>query len=212
VVVSREGTNAHLQVRGDEGDDWRIVASSDLETWFSKPELGTLLSGNAGAIRKQLSDTGMGGVFYRAVKTEGLYDRASMRTVHLTFGASNWPTLLTSGRTTGSNTACAFVLDNGIVVEGAGARYRGNTSFTGFQSGTPLKKSINLDLDYTDSSAEVMGYKTFNFNNAYGDETVMRESLYLTSCGSTVCPRGAWCSSTSTTRTGASTPRAAAEQ
>jgi hypothetical protein len=52
-----------------------------------------------------------------------------LRTITLTFTNSNWATLLTSGRTTGSNTPCTFVLDNDVSVTNVGARYKGNSSF-----------------------------------------------------------------------------------
>src|SRR4030095_10448102 len=91
--------------------------------------------------------------FCRALKTAGLYDPTLFRTVSLTFTQANWGTLLTSGRTTGSNVYCSRVtLDNGAMNVGAGARYKGNTSFN--IGGN--KKSINVELDWTDPAADLM--------------------------------------------------------
>ena len=107
----------------------------------------------------------------------------------LTFTQSNWATLLTSARTTGSNVYCSMVtLDNGATNVGAGARYKGNTSFT--LGGA--KKSINVELDWINPAADLMHYTTFNLNNAAADETIMREALYFTVMSQyTPCPKGA---------------------
>src|SRR4029453_2519581 len=130
--------------------------------------------------------------FFRALKTAGLYDRTLLRTMSLTFTQTNWSALLTIGRNNGSNTLCTLTVDNGAIIYGAGARYRGNTSFTGFGGSAPVKKSINLELDYTNSEADLMGYSTLNFNNAYGDETIMAGPLYFKILRHyTFCPAGA---------------------
>jgi len=79
-------------------------------------------------------------------------------------------------------------LDNGATNAGAGARYKGNSSYFG----PGLKKSINLELDWTDPAAKLMGYTTINLNNAYGDETIMLEPLYFSVMSKyTPCPKGA---------------------
>jgi len=69
-----------------------------------------------------------------------------------------------------------------------GARYKGNSSYTG--AGT--KKSINLEFDWLDADADLMGCETVNLNNAAGDETIMREPLFFTIMSQyTPCPKGA---------------------
>jgi hypothetical protein len=192
VRLSADGTNQLIQVLGDPDDDWHFQSTGDLVTWSEEPALGYLLSGRTNAPTRILEPRADGLRFYRAIKSGGLYDPTVLRTIHLTFAQANWQTLLTSGRTTGSNTACLFTMDNGAAMAGAGARYRGNTSFTGMGGGSaPLKKSVNLELDYTDPSADLMGYDTLNLNNAYGDETIMRESVYFNVMRQyTVCPKG----------------------
>src|SRR6185503_10800392 len=68
------------------------------------------------------------------------------------------------------------------------ARYKGNTSFFG----ATAKKSFNLELDWTDPASKLMGFTTINLNNAYGDETIMREPLYFTVMSKyTPCPKAA---------------------
>jgi spore coat protein CotH len=179
-----------LQVVGSGNDDWRLQGSSNLLTWSTLTNFGTLLSGHdTNAPWRSLTTTHGPEQFYRALKTAGLYDPTLFRTVSLTFTQANWSTLLASGRTTGSNVYCsAVVLDNGATNHGAGARYKGNTSYT--LGGA--KKSLNVELDYTDPAADLMGYTTFNLNNAAGDRTLMREAVYFTVMSQyTPCPKGA---------------------
>ncbi len=192
VHLRQDRANVLLEVQGDKDDEWRFQFSSDLGTWTNLTALGTVFSGktNPPSVVAGSLDASQG--FYRAVKTTGLYDIAVLRTVSLTFTQANWQTLLANGRTTGSNTVGDLILDNGAAVSGIGARYRGNTSYSGMgQGGAPAKKSINLEVDFTDTAADVMGYNTLNLNNAYGDETLMREPLYFYVMQHyTVCPQG----------------------
>lgn len=190
IHVRKDGTNTLVQVEGDGDDDWRLQGSSDLVTWTTATNFSTLLSGKAtNAPWRAVGTTTNSSRFYRALKTTGLYDPSLFRTVSLTFTQANWGTLLTSGRNNGSNIYCSLViLDNGATNAGAGARYKGNTSFN--LAGN--KKSINVELDWTDPGADLMRYSTFNLNNAAGDETIMREALYFTVMSHyTPCPKGA---------------------
>jgi spore coat protein CotH len=190
IHVRKEGTNLLAQVEGDGDDDWRLQVSSDLAAWITATNFGTLLSGKVtNAPWRAIGPTTNSNQFYRALKTVGLYDPSLFHTVSLTFTQANWGALLTTARTTGSNVYCSLVtLDNGATNVGAGARYKGNTSFN--LGGN--KKSFNVELDWTNPSADLMGYTTFNLNNAAGDETIMREALYFTVMSQyTPCPKGA---------------------
>ncbi|MCI0541841.1 MAG: CotH kinase family protein, partial [Verrucomicrobiales bacterium] len=154
----------HIQVIGDKDDDWSFEVSSDLRTWQNAPALGTLLSGGtAKAPSKPLGGFGWDHGFYRARQNEGFYDPAALRTISLVFTQTNWTTLLTSARAAGTNVIGNLTLDNGIAISGIGARYRGNTSF-GMGGGG--KKSVNIEMDATDSTADLMGYDGVNLNIA----------------------------------------------
>ena len=182
------GTELQVRIRGDEDEDWRIQASGNLVDWTNLDSFGVLLSGGTNAPVRSLGELTGDHLFYRTVKAEGLYDPSLIRTFHLTFTQSNWQTLLTSGRTTGSNTVATLVLDNGATNTGVGARYKGNTSFS--MGGT--KKSVNLEVNFTNDTSELLGYETVNLNNAAGDETIMREAVYFNVMSRyTVSPRGA---------------------
>jgi hypothetical protein len=187
-----QGTNWFIQVQGSPDNDWRFQISTNLVQWSNAPALGTLLSGQTDAPCRAVPIFGPAPCYYRGLKTDGLYDTTLLRTISLTFTQSNWQTLLANGRTYGTNTVCTLVMDNGATNHGVGARYRGNTSYTGLGGmGAPTKKSINLDINFTNTESQLMGYKTVNLNNAYGDEATMREPLYFNVLRLyTVCPKG----------------------
>jgi hypothetical protein len=177
-----------VQVLGSSKDDWILQDSEDLEHWNAVPGQAPLLSGDTNAPVRSLGEAAVGQRFYRVQQTEGLYDPALLRTIRLTFGQANWASLLTTARTTEGNVLCSLTLDNGSTNTGVGGRYKGNSSFT--MGGT--KKSINLTLNYTNETSELMGYETINLNNSAGDETIFREPLYFTVMSRyTVCPKAA---------------------
>jgi len=186
-------TNTFIQVEGDDDDDWRIQTSDDLVAWSNLTAPGTLLSGETNPPLRSLGGCINAQGFYRALKTGGLFDPALLRTISLTFTQTNWQTQLANGRTRETNVYCSLlVLDNGATNYGVGARYRGNTSYTGFGGAPPVKKSLNLEIDHSITNADLMGFDTFNLNNAYQDETIMREALYFNIMRHyTVCPAGA---------------------
>ncbi len=191
ILLGVEGTNTVVQVKGDKDDDWWIQTSTDLLSWTNLTSHGPVLSGRTNPPSLSLGSLDGLQVYFRAQRTAGLYDPTLLRTISLTFTQSNWQTLLTSGRTTGSNTVASLTLDNGAFLPKVGARYRGNTSFTGMGGAAPVKKSLNLELDFADPTADLMGYDTLNLNNAYQDETIMRESVYFRTMRKyTVCPNG----------------------
>jgi spore coat protein CotH len=174
LALRSRGTQALLTVEGSSAE-WRFQVSQDLLVWSNAPALGTVF-GNGGTSELPGVDTAaQERAFVRAAKVEGLFDPNLLRTVNLTFTNANWATLLANARTTDGNVPAYLALDNGRVIPNAGARYKGNTSYT--MSGA--KKSINLDINYADPDARLMGYRAVNLNNAAGDETVMREPLYF---------------------------------
>ena len=188
VQLSRQGTSTLLRVEDDPDNDWLIQLSTNLATWNNVPGLTPVIAGRTNSPTRTVGTTTGPQQFYRALKTAGLYDPSLFRTVSLTFTQANWGTLLTTARTTGSNVYCPLItLDNGATNAGAGVRYKGNTSFT--MGGN--KKSINVELDWPNPTADLMGYSTFNLNNAAGDETIMRETLYFSVMSQyTTCPKG----------------------
>lgn len=163
-----------VRVIGDKDDEWRFQSSTNLIDWSDLRSLGTAFSDadakslSSDAIQSPLS-------FIRAVQTTGLYDDNLVRTVSLTFPSANWQTQLANSRTTGINTLGNVTLENGSSATNVGVRYKGNSSYQ--MGGT--KKSVNIEIDYTNTTAELMGHETINLNNAAGDQTILRETLYF---------------------------------
>jgi spore coat protein CotH len=173
-----EGPTPRIRVLGDPDNDWRIERSTDLVTWSVDRSLSTLLAGDeTNAPAKPVGDLSTSETgFFRAVRTEGLYDPTLLRTFHLRFTQSDWTNLLTLALKDGIDVPCSLTLDNGASLTGVGARYKGNSSFV--MGGA--KKSLNITVNYTNDDAELLGYETFNLNNSAGDETIMREPVYFT--------------------------------
>lgn len=184
LLMYSEGGATVLRVSGEFGTEWRFQTSANLRAWTNAPQMGSAFSG------RELVSTADHGViqFIRATETDGLFDTNLLRTISLTFSNANWYTLLASGRISGANVPCTLSLENGITAFNVGARHKGNSSYDLGGS----KKSINLDINWMDHDARVMGYRAINLNNAAGDCTLMREALYFNIMGEyTPCPRAA---------------------
>ena len=90
-----EGTNTLLQVEGDHDNDWHVEVSTNLSGWTRLTNFGTLISGGkiTNAPWRSVGTSTGALQFFRALKTDGLYDSALFRTVNLVFTQSNWPAL-----------------------------------------------------------------------------------------------------------------------
>lgn len=193
VVMAISNNVVSLKVAGDKDDDWWMQTSTDLTTWTTLTNFGTLLSGNeTNAPWRTAGAMANGPAYYRALQTKGLYDPALFRTVSLIYTQANataFSNAMHLARTTGSNIYLPMLwLDNGATNYHIGARFKGNSSYNG------VRRSINLDIDFVATNANLMDFTTVNLNNAFGDETVMREPLYFTIMSQyTPCPEGAMC-------------------
>lgn len=104
----------------------------------------------------------------------GLYDQSQIRTIRLTFNQPNYWNLLLQNYANKIDLPATMEVD-GIIYDSVGVRLKGQTSFTQVNG---QKKSFNISTDYIFSNQDIMGYKTLNLNNCYGDESFMREVLY----------------------------------
>lgn len=105
------------------------------------------------------------------------YDEAVLRTLQLNFAQANWQTLLRNNKASKTNIPATLTVD-GVVYEGVGVRYRGNTSYQASRD----KNSFNIDIDWTVEGQELMGYDSLNLINCTNDPTFMREVLYTNIC------------------------------
>ena len=65
---------------------------------------------------------------------------------------------------------------DGKTYESVGVEYKGNTSYQGVRNQD--KKSFGIKADYKIDGQNIGGYETLNLNNAYQDESYMREVVY----------------------------------
>lgn len=193
VNLKFSGSNVLLKVAGDKDDDWWLQTSTNLTTWTTLTNFGTILSGNeTNAPWRSAGTKTSGPTYYRALQTAGLYDPALFRTISMVYTQAN-ATLFSNAmhlaRQYGTNIYLPILwLDNGATNYGIGARFKGNSSYSG------VRRSINLDIDFITTNADLMDFTTVNLNNASGDETVMREPLFFNVMSQyTPCPQGAMC-------------------
>jgi hypothetical protein len=200
VTLKISGPDVLVKVAGDKDDDWWLQASTNLTTWTTLTNFGPILSGNeTNAPWRSVATKAGGATYYRALQTDGLFDPALLRTISITYtqsSATAFSNAMHLARQYGTNIYLpALWMDNGATNYHVGARFKGNTSYTGGPgSSPPIRKSINLEFDATVTNANLMSYSTINLNNAAGDETVMREPLYFNVMSQyTPAPRGAIC-------------------
>jgi len=182
-----------LKVDGDRDDDWWIQSSTNLTTWTTMTNFGWLLSGNVtNAVWRSVGTKDGDSTYYRALQTDGLFDPALFRTLSLIYTQANataFSNAMHLARQFSTNIYLPRLwLDNGATNYHVGSRFKGNSSYSG------VRRSINLDVDFVTTNADLMGFTTVNLNNANGDETVMREPVYFTVMSQYApCPKGAMC-------------------
>ncbi len=107
---------------------------------------------------------------------EGIYRTDTVRSIYLTFTQPNYWTLLQNNYASKTNLAATMTMD-GITYDSVGVRFKGQTSYMNTQNSQ--KKSFNIEIDWIHDNQSVEGYKTFNLNNCYQDESFLREVFYL---------------------------------
>ena len=171
VSITYDENNITLTPNGKKSQEWIFESSKNLIDWQHAVDLNPVLSGENSTSKKIELSTGS---FFRAKETQGFYDPRCLRVIDLNFEDTQWANQLTESYASGEEILGALKYRNEII-EGVGVRYKGNTSYT--RSGE--KKSINISIDATEESADINGYSALNLNNAFGDHTILRESLYF---------------------------------
>lgn len=106
---------------------------------------------------------------------EGVYDITQLKTFYLRFDQSDWWTQLTNNYKSETEIPATLIYE-GDTLYNVGVRFRGNTSYQ--MTGNSKKKSFKISTDYSNDEQKLMGYKSFNLNNAMEDPSMMREVLY----------------------------------
>lgn len=107
--------------------------------------------------------------------SEKIYDESQVPRIDLQFGQTDYWQQMTANYTSKTDIPASLTY-NGKTYYNVGIRFRGNTSY---QRVTTQKKSFSITLDYQDSTQDVNGYETLHLNNAFEDQSQMREVLYL---------------------------------
>ena len=110
------------------------------------------------------------------VAPSGLYDSTIIREFRLSFPQTNYWTLLTSNYATRTHIPATLTVD-GITLDSVGVSFKGNTSYQG--TGNSQKKSFSIKTEEFRVNQDLMGYSTLNLNNAYQDESFLREVFFL---------------------------------
>jgi spore coat protein CotH len=106
----------------------------------------------------------------------GLYDSTLIRELRLNFSQSNYWQQMTANYATRTPIPATLSMD-GIVLDSVGVGFKGNTSYMNVQNSQ--KKSFNIKTEEYIDGQDLYGYSTLNLNNAFQDESFLREVFYL---------------------------------
>lgn len=105
--------------------------------------------------------------------SQNLYDIDHITTIEITFDDSDWDaTLDTYYANDLDERLLATVVVNGVIYEGAGVKFKGNSTY----SASNTKNPLNIKLDYTYDQTH-QGYTTLKLSNGKNDPSFLREVL-----------------------------------
>ena len=135
------------------------------------------LDGETQSLPNDMTFSSDGKMLYTGkVNPTGLYDSTIIREFRLSFAQPNYWTLLTNNYATRTHIPATLTVD-GITLDSVGVSFKGNTSYQG--TGTSQKKSFSIKTEEFRDNQDLMGYSTLNLNNAYQDESFLREVYFL---------------------------------
>ena len=109
------------------------------------------------------------------ITDDGFYNTAVLHNVYLQFKDENYWSLLQENYNT-DQYILADLTYNGETYVDVGVQFKGNTSYR--RLGDSEKTSFDIKVDWVDEDQDIEGYETLNFNNAFGDNSMMREVLF----------------------------------
>ncbi|MDB6154797.1 MAG: cotH [Chthoniobacteraceae bacterium] len=104
-----------------------------------------------------------------------LYAPNVLRTLFLDFENSDWESELTEFHKTDVEVPATLTVD-GKKYPGVGVHFRGMSSYMMVRAGQ--KRSLNVELDFTDKKQSLGGYKTLNLLNSHEDDSFLNTVLY----------------------------------
>ena len=111
--------------------------------------------------------------FGNSLFSQNFYDRATVQTIEIFFGFTNWDSQLDAATSTDVYIVADSVRINGITFDSVGVKYKGNSSYNANNNKNPL----HLELDYIIGSQDYQGYTDVKLQNGYSDPSMIREVL-----------------------------------
>jgi len=106
---------------------------------------------------------------------KNLYNDSIIRKIDLVFPQANYWQLMQQNKNAAINIPATLTYEGTKVLDSVGVRFKGNTSYSRVNGD---KKSFNIELDWIKNGADISGYSTMNLNNAFQDESFLREVMY----------------------------------
>jgi hypothetical protein len=107
---------------------------------------------------------------------EPLYAADVLRTLFIDFEHRDWESELEYFYDTDVEIPATITVDGRAYPE-VGIHFRGNTSFQFVSTG--FKRGLNLSFDFVEEDQRLLGYRTVNLLNGFGDPTFLRQVLYF---------------------------------
>ncbi|MBK9992511.1 MAG: CotH kinase family protein [Saprospiraceae bacterium] len=109
-------------------------------------------------------------------ESKNVFDDTKIHDFDFRFSQTDYLNQLTTNYNTKKDIPASLYID-GVKYDSVGVRYKGQTSFQRVVANG--KKSFNVTMNGFIKGQDHDGYETFNLNNAYEDESNMREVTYL---------------------------------
>ncbi|MCB0663280.1 MAG: CotH kinase family protein, partial [Saprospiraceae bacterium] len=112
-------------------------------------------------------------------QAQDFYQWDKIQEIRITFPRDNWSSILERMKDAGQEQRMTATIDiNGKSFEGAGVRFKGNSSFKSVRKGGAVKLPFNIKIDYKDKGQEIDGgYETIKLSNCFRDPSFIREVL-----------------------------------
>ena len=105
---------------------------------------------------------------------QNFYDRASVQTIELFFGFSDWDSQLEQAEATDTYILADSIRINATyVLDSVGVKYKGNSSY----NPNNIKNPLHIELDHFKGSHEYQGYTDIKLQNGFSDPSMIREVL-----------------------------------
>ena len=108
----------------------------------------------------------------------GLFEKDSLRDIYITFQDPNYHSVLVNSFFTNPSFRIpATITLNGISMDSAGIRYKGNSTFCLPNDNGNPKVPFNIDMNYWISGQKLLGYKKLKLANAWMDPTFAKDFI-----------------------------------